>query len=183
MQAELAAARAHPAVVASIVVAAVAVTAAALVAIAYMLGWLPARAALPTPVGMASPAQQAAGTASDVALLPGETVVSPPEAQKPAATAPTTPRPTTPSYVKPQASSAKPAKKAAAALPKTASASARSYCVNCGTIASVIPYGRGEWDVRVRFQDGSSETLRYREPPGLRAGERVRLEDGRLVRE
>lgn len=183
MQAEIAAARAHPAVVVSIVIAAVAVTAAALVAIAYMMGWLPARGALPTPVGMAAPAQQAAGTASDLALLPGESVVSQAEAPKPAAPQPASPQPTTPSYAKPQAAPPKLAKKTPAPTARPAPAPARNYCVNCGTIAAVVAYGPGEWGVRVRFEDGSSEMLRYREPPRLRAGDRVRLEDGRLVRE
>jgi hypothetical protein len=35
--------------------------------------------------------------------------------------------------------------------------------------------------VRVRFEDGSSQTLRYPERPPLRVGERVHLEDGRLL--
>jgi len=37
--------------------------------------------------------------------------------------------------------------------------------------------------VRVRFEDGSTETLRYAERPRLRIGERVHLEDGRLIPE
>jgi hypothetical protein len=170
-------ARAHPAVVASMVVAAVAVTAAALVAIAYMLGWLPARASLATPVGFANPAQQATGVATDLALSPGESVVSPEEAPKAGAGA--APQPATPSYAKP--APPKPAM-AKSALSRPA-ARKHASCANCGNIASITSYGRGEWDVRVRFADGSHETLRYREPPPFRLGERVRLEEGRLVRE
>lgn len=168
-------ARAHPAVLASMVVAAVAVTAAALVAIAYMLGWLPAHASLATPVGIANPAQQTTGVATDLALSPGESVVNPEEAPKPGAA----PQPVTPSYAKP----APPKPAIAKSAPPKAAARQHASCANCGNIASITSYGRGEWDVRVRFADGSHETLRYREPPPFRLGERVRLEEGRLVRE
>ena len=171
-------ARVHPAVMISMVAAALAVTAAALVAIASMLGWIPSRASLSTPVGIANPAQQAAGVANDVALLPGESLVTPEESAKAGE-----PKPATPSYVKPANAAPKPAPsppKFAAAKP---AGRQRAYCVNCGNIAAITAYGRGEWDVRVRFEDGSDETLRYREPPPFRVGERVRLEQGRLERE
>ena len=59
---------------------------------------------------------------------------------------------------------------------------ARDFCVNCGTIASIGSAG-GDWEVRVRFEDGSTETLRYADRPRLRIGERVHLEDGRLIPE
>jgi hypothetical protein len=55
-------------------------------------------------------------------------------------------------------------------------------CVNCGAIISVASAGP-DWEVRVRFDDGSSETLRYPERPRLRVGDRVHLEDGRLTRD
>jgi hypothetical protein len=76
MSGEISAARAHPAVVGSIVVAAFAVAACALVAIAWMLGWVGPSASPPTPASIASPAGQVAGTAPGVALLPGETLVT-----------------------------------------------------------------------------------------------------------
>ena len=60
--------------------------------------------------------------------------------------------------------------------------STRNICVNCGTIASIGSSG-GAWEVRVRFEDGSLETLRYSDRPRLRIGERVHLEDGRLIPE
>jgi hypothetical protein len=89
-------------VVVSIVVAAIAVTACALVAIAYMVGWLPVHTAVTSPASFASPAQQAAGTAPGVALLPGETLVTPaestPAAKSPASTS--TPGPVTPAYAR-----------------------------------------------------------------------------------
>src|SRR5438034_11686815 len=105
MDGEVAAGRAHPALIASAVVAAVAVTLCALVAIAWMLGWIPSRASVPTPAAIATPGQQVAGTALDVDLLPGETLVTPPE----------TPKPVTPQYAKalpeaPQVAPAPPAR-------------------------------------------------------------------------
>ena len=199
MSGEIAAARAHPAVVVSMIVAAVAVTTAALVAIAYMLGWMPGRSQLGTPVGIANPAQQASGVATDLALSPGESVVVPSEALPPSAAMPAaeTPKPATPSYARPAPPAPKPAlapaktalAKSAAKPPPPQPAPPKSsgpphrYCVNCGNIAAITTYGRGEWDVRVRFEDGSQETLRYREPPPFRLGDRVRLEEGRLQRE
>jgi hypothetical protein len=39
------------------------------------------------------------------------------------------------------------------------------------------------WEVRVRLEDGASFNVRYPNAPGLRVGDRVRLADGRLVRE
>jgi hypothetical protein len=64
--------------------------------------------------------------------------------------------------------------------PRSYERSIRGVCVNCGTIASIGSYGN-DWEVRVRFEDGSSQTIRYPERPALRTGERVHLEDGRLL--
>jgi hypothetical protein len=58
--------------------------------------------------------------------------------------------------------------------------SARSLCINCGAVSSVRSV-QGDWEVRVRFEDGSSETFRYPERQRFKPGDRVRLEDGRLV--
>jgi hypothetical protein len=215
MNAAFASARSHPFAIASIVVAGIAVTACALVAIAYMLGWIPSRAAQPAAaLATAPPPVRAAASGPGLDLLPGETLVAPADA----------PRPTTPSYAKPAESSktAEPLKPAAAprkapppiysqtapppssttvaqVLPSRAAPSKPNYnrggvpytsyerssrelCVNCGVIASIAPSG-DDWEVRVRFDDGSGETLSYPQRPRLRSGERVRLEDGRLVRE
>ena len=60
--------------------------------------------------------------------------------------------------------------------------STRSVCINCGVITS-IDEGSTQWEVRVRFDDGSRETLRYYERPRLRVGDAVHLEDGRLLRD
>ena len=181
----------------SVIVAAVAVTICALVAIAYMLRWLP---------------QQPAASAPGVALLPGETVVTPepppataaPPSPAPAAAPPTAPAPTTPSYSRPapevtpvprdpapEPAARKPVARPAPATnpipapkaPVYARASPeRTPCVQCGTVTATTAYS-DSWEVRVRFEDGTTRTIRHRSPPGFGIGQRVRLEDGRLVRD
>jgi outer membrane lipoprotein SlyB len=37
------------------------------------------------------------------------------------------------------------------------------------------------WNVRVRFEDGTTQTLRYDTQPDLRSGDRVRVENGKVV--
>ena len=181
----------HPIVVISVVTAAVAVTLCALVGIAFMLGWLPSRSGVMTPVSMASPGQQAAGTASGIALLPGETLVTP-EATKPAASdepvtsgRPAAPGPSIPNYKRsPPVTAPTPA--APAVAPKrpayARAASQDGICVNCGSVTSTVAYP-DSWEVRVRFEDGATQTFRYDAPPNLRLGQRVRLENNRLVRD
>ncbi len=212
MKEELASARKHPAALASIVIASVAVTALALVTIGYLLGYVPTRGGS-TPGSMAIPGQQVTGTVnqSGVDLLPGESLVAPEASQAPPSTpapAPSLePRPTIPQYAKPAPlAPAKPAitktpppvytqpaaptssTSYAQVLPSRAAPAKptytpRDFCVNCGTIASIGSAPSGDWEVRVRFEDGSTETLRYRDRPRLRIGERVHLEDGRLIPE
>ncbi len=223
MKEELASARKHPAALASIVIASLAVTALAAVTIAYLLGWAPAHtAAPPSPVGMAIPGQQMTGTMEGgVALLPGETLVEPPQTPPHSPPVgeppPSAPRQATPGAPKPEPAKPAPSKTAAGkappiysqpappppshaqALPSRAAPyrpnytreeispnsferSSRTYCVNCAVIDSIASAGP-DWEVRVRFEDGTRETLRYAERPRLRVGERVHLEDGRLVRE
>lgn len=55
-------------------------------------------------------------------------------------------------------------------------------CENCGSVAAITTYSDA-WEVRVRFEDGSTRTFRYRSRPPLRLGDPVRLEDGRLFRD
>ena len=153
--------RSHPAVIASIVLASVAVTACAAVAIAYMMGWV-GHAAPPTPASMAAPGQQVAGTAPDMGLLPGETLVTLPEPPK--------------SAIPPAA----PPGAAVAVKPPEGKPDREGPCVNCGRVVAIVTHG-DFWDVEVRYDDGSTQTLRYPERPRLRAGERVRFEDGRLL--
>ena len=184
--------RHQQAVVISIVVAATAVTACALVAIAWMVGWVPTHGTASQPVAAPAPA---AATSPDLALLPGETVVNAEEA-----------KPVTPQYAKPEPG--KPVEAPTAAPPKPAvqgqatarpprpstpsyqrapppptsfDRSARNFCVNCGTVQSITAFDMGQWEVKVRFEDGSMETLRYPARPALRIGQSVLLEEGRLI--
>jgi hypothetical protein len=230
MNSEIAAARSHPAVVIAMVVAAVAVTACALVAMAYMLGWVPVRTTAPSPVSMAIPGQQVAGTVDGVALLPGETLVTPADAPQPATPAyagmskapvpspapaampGAASAPVTPQYSKAELAARKPTAMPAApppapspsssyaqGLPSRAAPSKPSYtrpeppvtayerstrslCINCGSIASIGSNG-DDWEVRVRFEDGTTESIRYPDRPRLSVGQRVTLEDGRLIPE
>jgi hypothetical protein len=203
MDSDLSAVRSHPAVIVSVVIAAITLTACALVAIAYMLGWVPLKDAS-TPGGMAAPGQQVTGTAPGVALLPGETLIDNPESPKaatpvsppPAAIAAPTPapppirpapavrpQPAPPSYAKSpplRAAPSAPTYLREEPPPRSYERSIRGVCVNCGTVASIGASG-GDWEVRVRFEDGSSQLIRYPERPPLRVGERVHLEDGRLL--
>jgi hypothetical protein len=188
--------RSNRAVTVSIVVAAAAVTACALVAIAVMLGWTPSRSA-------STGSTPAVVTNDSVALAPGETLVAPAETPK-------RPEPLMPTYSQPASPPPAPAEAPASALPppsapppKAAPAQAapqprapsyaraapqrapstpasRSYCENCGRVSTITAYP-GLWEVRVRFEDGSASTFRYRSPPPLRLGDRVRYEDDRLV--
>jgi hypothetical protein len=52
-------------------------------------------------------------------------------------------------------------------------------CGQCGTVTEVSPY-IDQWDVHVRFQDGTRRVLRYPQPPNVSRGDRVVLENGRL---
>jgi hypothetical protein len=202
MNAQIDPPRSHPAARAAIVAGSLAFTAGALIAIAYMLDWLPSKPQLPSaPTSMANPGQQVAGSAPDVALLPGETLVAPPEAPQPAIAGPAkaAPRnamppiyaqPVPPSSPSTTYSQALPPSRAAPSKPnytRNEVAAQTSYersvenvCVNCGAIVSIGSSGP-DWEVRVRFDDGSSESLRYPERPRLRIGDRVHLEDGRLI--
>jgi hypothetical protein len=105
---------------------------------------------------------------SGVVLMPNETLVAPPP-PGPAAPPKPAPRPT-PQYSRDEVRR------------DNDSRSTRSMCVNCGVITSIDEAG-SRWEVRVRFEDGSRETLRYYEPPRLRVGDAVHLEDGRLIRD
>ena len=199
MNAQIDSARSHPAVAAALAIGGIAFTAGALLVIAYMLDWLPSKPQLPSaPTSMANPGQQVAGSAPDVALLPGETLVAPAEApatREPAKpVAPAAAQGPAPQYAMP----ASPSPTYAQALPSRAAPGKPNYtsdevarnasyerstqnvCVNCGAILSIAPMGP-DWEVRVRFDDGSGETLRYPERPSFRIGDRVHIEEGRLL--
>jgi len=107
---------------------------------------------------------------SGVVLMPNETLVvpagpvaAPKPPPKPA------PRPT-PQYSREEI------------RPDAYARSTRSVCINCGVVTD-IDERDNRWEVRVRFDDGSRETLRYYERPRLRVGDAVHLEDGRLIRD
>ncbi len=195
MSPEFAALRSHRAVVISVVVAAVAVTAFALVGIAALLGWVPGRLAGNSPSNIAPPGNPVVGTAADVALAPGETLVAP--AGNPAAPAPLMPHYSSPASPPPAPASrtvpedsatearpapvAKPQPKAASARPQPSQASPPSACAHCGRVVSITTYPDMA-EVRVRFEDGTSRTLRSDVPAPWRIGDPVRLEHGRLAR-
>jgi hypothetical protein len=91
----MAALRSNRVVVYSVIAAAGALAACALLAIAWMLGWLPGAA--PASGGAATAARQAAGNATDAALLPGEILVVPADpSQRREPLMPTYSRPTPP---------------------------------------------------------------------------------------
>lgn len=131
------------------------------------------------------------------AVAPGPTIPryskpAPFEPPKPAA-APGKPQPVAPSPSSSQPPSYAPAPPSRVAPARPAynrgdgpgtsfERSTRNICVNCGVVASIGSSGPG-WEVRVRFEDGSTETLRYPDRPRLRIGDRVHLEDGRLIAE
>ncbi|HET7729096.1 MAG TPA: hypothetical protein VFK48_03600 [Usitatibacter sp.] len=56
----------------------------------------------------------------------------------------------------------------------------RRACDECGRIIGIANWRSG-WEVRVRFDDGSTQTLRFRRRPPFDLGERVRLDDGELL--
>ena len=197
MDANPASLRSHPLVIIAIMVAALAVAAFALVGIAYMMGWL-GHGVPPTPAAIATPGQQLAGTAPDMGLLPGESLVTMPPPPAPEGLAvPVKPSTAKPAHVAPPApSAAQPPPRAAVTRPsyeqredraeRTETTHARIVpdregpCVNCGTITAIATHGEF-WDIDVRYEDGSTQTMRYPERPRLRVGQRVRFEDGRLV--
>jgi hypothetical protein len=57
--------------------------------------------------------------------------------------------------------------------------STRARCNRCGVVTEISPY-IDEWDVHVRFEDGTRRVLRYPTPPNVGRGDRVVLENGRL---
>lgn len=203
--------RSHPAVVAAMVFAWLLLAAGAFIVIAYVLGWLPKGApGLPPILGDEAKPAAAPRTQSGVVLLPGETLVEPPAKPAPATAPPgiDTPAapaaPMKPNYARPaakpaptrQAQAQAPSKppqppRASALGPQPGPQSSReemrareerSVCLNCATITSIQPRGDG-WEVAVRFDDGSREVIRYYDPPRLRVGDAVHLEDGRLIRD
>ncbi len=184
-------------------IAAIAIGACLLATLVYFVGWMPSTR---TPVAVvppeASKPPQTVTMQSGVALLPGETLVAPPDSVAPAAAPaarPASPGPSPPRYSKPA-----PPPPAAPRTPPPAVAqqaprpsppqqysredrrssayerSARSVCPNCGVVTA-ITRGDYDWEVRVRFDDGGREIHRYYDRPRIQVGDAVRLEGGQLL--
>lgn len=212
MKAEIAALRSNRSVVLAVVVAAVAVTLLALIAIAKLLGWVPSRPAASTPMSVAAPANKVAGSAPDLGLGPGETVVVPADTSgRPAPMMPhyTSPAPPAPA---PAAAAAEPPKAAAQPAPPAAKPERKprapraeprppsfvrgdphptsptdtwpnpGACAHCGRVVATTTWPDMA-EVRVQFEDGSTRTLRSPSPSPWHVGDRVRMERGRLVRD
>lgn len=56
----------------------------------------------------------------------------------------------------------------------------RGLCEECGRVIGIANWRSG-WEVRVRFDDGGTQTFRFRRRPPFELGERVRLDDDELV--
>ena len=181
---------------ASLVVAGIAMGICAFAGIAYYMGWGPwSRAPEIALAPRASPPAPAKAPAQhpDVPLLPGESLVSPPDpiaAPAPAPPPPTAKRPSTPQYAKPPERRPAPvvAKRAPPPPPSYSRArpdtsyerSTRSVCVNCGVVTGMTRHDY-DWEVRVRFDDGTRKALRSYDRPRVEIGDTVHLEDGRLI--
>ena len=61
-----------------------------------------------------------------------------------------------------------------------APAQRRRVCEDCGRIIGIANWRSG-WEVRVRFDDGATQTFPFRRRPPFDLGERVRLDAGELV--
>jgi hypothetical protein len=198
--------RTHRAFLAAAVAFAVVVAVLAVVGLAHLLGW--SAPVAPTPMSVAAPGNQVAGSAAELGLAPGETLVAP--ANPDARPAPLMPRYSSPDPPPPAPSStdddvqtpaqASP-KPAARREPAPAQPRAPSFargdphpsspldtwpnpapCERCGEVVAITTWPDMA-EVRVRFEDGATRTLRSPTPSRWRIGERVRLEHGRLVRD
>jgi hypothetical protein len=55
----------------------------------------------------------------------------------------------------------------------------RRFCDNCAVVTAVSQYV-DEWEVHLRFSDGSRRRIHYDRPPPVARGDRVYFENGRL---
>jgi hypothetical protein len=58
----------------------------------------------------------------------------------------------------------------------------RRFCANCAVVTAVSQYV-DEWEVHLRFTDGSRRRIHYDRPPPVARGDRVFFENGRLFLE
>lgn len=206
MDAETAVPAQNRTAIAAAIVAAVALGAFALVGIGVLLGWIP-RGAVPDAPPASSPAtipstglQKFSGSGP---LMPK---YSQPQAPPPAPVqdfAPETrpgapqalpvpaplPEPATPPPSPPRGRFASEDSSGPAppifgrAEPRAAPEPApqrRGLCEACGRVIGIANWRSG-WEVRVRFDDGATQTIRFRRRPPFELGERVRLDNDELV--
>lgn len=61
------------------------------------------------------------------------------------------------------------------------------YCTNCATVEALrpVPSGGGAhgYEMVLRYTDGKAKTFRYDNDPGLRVGEKVKDNNGVVVRD
>lgn len=66
------------------------------------------------------------------------------------------------------------------------------YCTNCATVEAVRVIDRDagraaprtrQYELVIRYANGGTRTFTYENDPGLRAGEKVKVNDGVLVRD
>jgi hypothetical protein len=185
----------------SMTVAAIAMGACALGGIAYYAGWFPRSGAPETTLTKSfaqAPAPVKTPTApSDIALAPGESLVTAPEpvpaevkptpAPRPAAAK----KPSKPKYAKAAPARKPPTKVAkrnpapqyaqAATRPATGERSSHRICATCAVVTGMSHYD-DEWEVRVRFDDGTRKALRSVTRPRVEIGDFVHFERDKLVR-
>lgn len=192
-------------VVVAILVAALALGAFAVVGIGVLLGWIP-RGAVPDAPAASAPAkspsnglQKFSGTEP---LMPKYSQPNAPapapvqsfEAQTRPAPPPAAPAPAP--MPAPAAPPAAPGGRFASGdpfgpappvfgrgEPRPAPAPApqrRALCNDCGRVIGVANWRSG-WEMRVRFDDGSTQTFRFRRRPPFELGDRVRLEGDELI--
>lgn len=192
--------------------AAAVVAIVALVGLARVTGIETPKPVITAGTAKASAAPTAIGVAPEQSLAPGETLVAPPvsgDPMMPHYSAPQPP-PAAPNASEVEPAVAPPVaapverprvRVAPRAEPQTPSFArgdphpsspldtwpmpperARARCETCGEVV-VVTVWPDMSEVRVRFEDGRQRTLRAPAPSRWRVGDRVRLEQGRLVRD
>ena len=146
----------------------------------------PPKSAIPPPAPAKPAMPPAAAPTTPVYARTPTPAVKPKPAPQPAphvAQAPPPPPPLAPqSQQQTQQAAPAPTAHTEATKARIVAPAPRDYCVNCGVVTSVTERG-DYWDVLVRFEDGSTQTLRYPEEPRFKLNEHVHLEDGRLVKD
>lgn len=184
--------RTHRTVASAVFVAATMVTAFSLVGIASLLGWLPERqkAALIPPDERKGPDEPAPRAPRDV-LAPiqagkhGDPLMPRYSTPQPPPPAPELAVPREPAREPMNTAAARPApappveRAPAPAVAAAAVAATRAVAPETGRVAG-ISYRGQVYEVRVRFEDGSAQTFRYRNRPFFEPGDRVRL-DGSIL--